>query len=102
MRCRKWISPRLELILDCGPKTSRRRTTPTLRLPFDELYFVAVRILGEGDHGRAAFDRTRLARHLSIAALDLVADLLHIGHFDCDMAESRAEVVSVDAVVVGQ
>src|SRR6267142_4725313 len=101
MRCRKWTSPRSASIRSCGRRTSRRRTTrASARL--DELDLVAVGIFDEGDDRGAALHRTRLARHLAAVGAHLVARLLHVRHTDRHMAEGGAELVALDAVVVGE
>src|SRR5437016_2853224 len=72
------------------------------RFALDELDLVAVGVLGEGDHRGAAFHRAGLARDLAALALYPLAGFLDIGHFDRDVTEGRAEIVPLDAVVVGE
>src|SRR5258707_3217461 len=102
MRCLRWTSQSLESTRDSGRKTFLPRTTPESALVFDDLYFVAVGVFDKGDHRRAAFHRSWLARHLPAFAFDFFTGNFHVRHFDRDMAEAAAEVVAPDAVVIGQ
>src|SRR4051812_14088918 len=83
------------------------RVTPTsgweLRaLRFDELDLVAVGVFDEGDDRGAALDRAGLASDLAAAAAYAVAGLRDVGNADRDVAIGAAEVVALDAVVVGE
>ena len=81
---------------------SKARRTAALIAPLvlDQLDLVAVRILDERDHGRAALDRTGFARDLAALGSHRGAGGGRVGHRDRDVAERGAELVAIDAVVV--
>src|SRR5436190_15546851 len=101
MPCRGWTSRAPGSIRSCGQRTSRRRTTrASARL--DELDLVAVGVFDEGDHRGAALHRPGLARHFAAVAAHLFAGLFYVRHADRDVPECVAEVIALDAVVVGE
>lgn len=67
---------------------------------FDQFHAIVVRIIHESDHGRAALDRSRLARHLAALCLDCFAGLVDVIHADGNVAVRGAQFVFVDAVVI--
>ena len=81
-------------------RRSRHARSHALARALDQLDLVAVRILHERDHRRAALHRARLARDRCRPCAHRVAGRRGIVDLDRDVAEARAEVVAVDAVVV--
>ena len=75
-----------------------------LALPasLDQLHLVAVGVCDERDHRGAALHRPGLARDRAALGLHRRAGRRGVGHVDRDVAEAGAEVVLVDAVVVGE
>src|SRR5206468_670801 len=101
MRCRRSTSRARESTPSYGPRISRRRTTrASARL--NELDLVAVGIFDEGDHRAAALHRSGLARHPSAVAAHFLAGRFDVRHADRHVAERGAELVALDAVVVGE
>ena len=74
---------------------------PPLR-PLNQLDLVPVRILHERDHRGPTLDRPRLARHGAARIAHLLAGGRHVGHADGHVAEAGAELIVIDAVVVGE
>ena len=67
------------------------------RLVLDQLDLVAVGVLHERDHRRAALDRARFARDLAALRAHRRARGRGVGHLDRDVAVRGAELVAVDA-----
>src|SRR5690606_2379902 len=68
----------------------------------DQLDLVPVGVLDERDHGAAALDRAGFAGDTSAGVADALAGGGDVRHADRDMAVGGAEIVAIDAVVVGQ
>src|SRR5205085_1101753 len=73
-----------------------------LRAALDELDLVAVRVFYKRDHRRATFYRSGLARHPAAVGAHAFAGLFYVGHADRDMAEGVAELIALDAIVIGE
>src|SRR5579859_1451591 len=101
MRCQRSTSRARGSTRSCGRRTCRRRTTrASARL--DELDLVAVGIFDERDHRAAALYRPGLARNSAAIRAHLVAGRAYVGYADRHVTERRAELVALDAVVVGE
>src|SRR5690606_33537467 len=74
------------------------RSAPAL----DQFDLVTIRILDEGDDGRAVLHRSGLAHHLAATGADVVARLRRVLDLERDVAVGGAELVLVHAPVVGQ
>ncbi len=79
-----------------------RRLPGSQRTVLNQLDLVAVRVLHEGDDGAAPGDRAGLAGDLATGCLDACAGRGGIVHAQSDVAVGGAQVVVIDAVVVGQ
>src|SRR5690606_6405886 len=73
-----------------------------LALGREQLDLVAIRVFHEGQDAGTVLHRTRLAGDLAAAGTDVLAGLVDVLHFQGDVAVAVAQVVLVDAPVVGQ
>src|SRR5690606_10328058 len=89
------------------PSTSHRRSARARAFArkscgLDQLDLVAVRILDERDHRASALYRAGFAGDAAAGGAYALAGGGDVGHADRDMAVGRAQLVAVDAVVVGE
>src|SRR6185312_13497484 len=86
-----------------GPANRPVRARPTrVSGPLNELDFVAVGVLDEGDHRGAELHRPRFAGDLRAPRPQPLTGGDHILNPDREMAEGIARLVALDAVIVGE
>src|ERR1700686_1670511 len=86
----------------CAPPLSEYYEYGRSALSLDELDLVTIRVLHEGNHRGAAFDRPRLASDGTPFFAHRAAGRGCVGNLDGDVSVPAAEIVSIHAVIVGQ